>query len=109
MTKLTENQAIAKSPTKMELLSRIVNRSGVLRKQVGSVLEALEEEMRSCLKKDIPLSFMGLLKFYTAERRETAERKGTNPFTGEMTTFPAKPAHKVVRVRILKKLKEMVD
>jgi nucleoid DNA-binding protein len=36
-------------------------------------------------------------------------RKGINPFTGEETTFAAKPAHTVVKVQPLKGLKDMVD
>jgi nucleoid DNA-binding protein len=38
----------------------------------------------------------------------TKERQGTNPFTGEPTTFKAKPARNVVKVRPLKRLKDMV-
>ncbi|MCA9296873.1 MAG: HU family DNA-binding protein, partial [Phycisphaerales bacterium] len=33
---------------------------------------------------------------------------GINPFTGEEAMFKAKPAHNVVKVTPLKKLKEMV-
>ena len=35
-------------------------------------------------------------------------RRGINPFTGEEQMFKAKPATKVVKIRPLKKLKEMV-
>ena len=35
-------------------------------------------------------------------------RKGINPFTGEETTFKAKPACNVVKIRPLKNLKDMV-
>jgi nucleoid DNA-binding protein len=35
-------------------------------------------------------------------------RKGINPFTGQETTFKAKPARTVIKVRALKKLKDMV-
>ena len=42
---------------------------------------------------------------YTA----TKARKGINPFTGEETTFKAKPAHNVVKVRALKNLKGLID
>ncbi len=34
--------------------------------------------------------------------------KGINPFTGEETVFKAKPARKVVKIRPLKKVKDMV-
>ena len=37
----------------------------------------------------------------------TKARKGINPFTGQETTFAAKPARTVVKIRPLKKLKDM--
>jgi nucleoid DNA-binding protein len=36
-------------------------------------------------------------------------RKGVNPFTGEEVMFKAKPAHKVIKIKALKKLKEMTE
>jgi nucleoid DNA-binding protein len=39
---------------------------------------------------------------------KTKARKGINPFTGEQMMFKAKPARDVVKVRPLKKLKDMV-
>jgi nucleoid DNA-binding protein len=38
----------------------------------------------------------------------TKERKGINPFTGQETTFAAKPARNVIKIRALKALKDMV-
>ena len=49
-----------------------------------------------------------LVGFGTFKTVEKAARKGINPFTGEEQMFKAKPARKVVKVRPLKKLKEMV-
>ena len=37
----------------------------------------------------------------------TKARKGINPFTGEQTVFKAKPARRVIKIRPLKKLKNM--
>jgi nucleoid DNA-binding protein len=48
---------------------------------------------------------MKILKVHKPRR---AARRGINPFTGEETTFKAKPAHNVVKIRALKGLKEMV-
>ena len=42
------------------------------------------------------------------KKAATKEREGINPFTGEKTIFKAKPASKVVKIRPLKKLKDMV-
>jgi len=38
----------------------------------------------------------------------TKARKGINPLTGEETMFKAKPARNVVKIRPLKKIKDMV-
>jgi nucleoid DNA-binding protein len=43
----------------------------------------------------------------TQKKPATKARKGINPFTGEATTFAAKPARTMVKVRPLKKLKDM--
>lgn len=49
----------------------------------------------------------GLMKVQRIQKPAKKARKGINPFTGEETTFKAKPAHNVVKVRPLKKLKDM--
>ena len=48
------------------------------------------------------------MKVTRVNKPATKARKGINPFTGEETTFKAKPARNVVKVRPLKGLKEMV-
>jgi nucleoid DNA-binding protein len=50
----------------------------------------------------------GLLKIYVHTRPATKERTGRNPATGEEIKIAAKPAKKVVKVRALKKLKELI-
>ena len=50
----------------------------------------------------------GLCKIVVQRKPATKERQGINPFTGEKTTFKAKPARNVVKVRPLKTLKDMV-
>ena len=51
----------------------------------------------------------GLMKIVTQKKPATKARKGINPFTGEETTFAAKPARTMVKVRPLKKLKDMAS
>ena len=48
----------------------------------------------------------GLLKITVTSVAAKPARKGTNPFTGEPTTFKAKPATVKVKVRPMKKLKD---
>jgi nucleoid DNA-binding protein len=50
----------------------------------------------------------GLMKIEVKRKPATKARKGINPFTGEETMFKAKPARNVVKVRPLKKMKDMV-
>ena len=50
----------------------------------------------------------GLCKITVLRKPATKERKGINPFTNEETTFAAKPARNVVKIRPLKGLKDMV-
>jgi len=96
--------------TKTQLLDAIAGETELTRKQVGSVLEALAEVMEGHLKKSAVGEFVlpGLMKVTTVRKPAKKARKGTNPFTGEEMMFKAKPATTVVKVRPLKKLKDMV-
>jgi nucleoid DNA-binding protein len=49
------------------------------------------------------------MKIEVKRKTATKARKGINPFTGEQTVFKAKPARRVVKIRPLKALKDMVD
>ncbi len=99
-----------KAYTKTELLTTIADRTGVAKKDVGSVLDSLGEVIEAHVKKGAVGSFNlpGLLKVKTIRKPATKARKGINPFTGEETVFKAKPARTVVKVLPLKKMKEMV-
>ena len=60
------------------------------------------------LKKDGLFTLPGFAKFRVVKKPAVKARKGINPFTGEETTFKAKPATKVVRVRPIKAIKDAV-
>jgi len=51
----------------------------------------------------------GLLKISAVKKPAKKARKGINPFTGEETMFKAKPASIALKIRPLKKLKEMAE
>ena len=51
----------------------------------------------------------GLMKCKVQHKPATKARKGINPFTGEEVMFKAKPARSVVKIRPLKRLKEMAS
>ena len=102
--------ATAKSATKSEILTNVAEETGLSRKQVASVLDALGAQIRSALAKKGPGVFAvpGLVKIVVINKPAVAARKGINPFTKQEQMFAAKPARKVVKVRPLKNLKDMV-
>ena len=102
--------AAKKPPTKTEIYSNISESTGLSKKDVGAIFDALNDEIARALSKKGPQSFTlpGLCKIVVQNKPATPAREGVNPFTGEKTMFKAKPARNVVKVRPLKKLKDMV-
>lgn len=95
--------------SKTEILNALAEATGQSRKEVGATLEALEALISSNITKGPGIfSLPGLLKIEVKTRPATKERMGRNPATGEPRLIPAKPAKKVVKVRALKKLKELI-
>ena len=96
--------------TKTQIVSDIAEDAGLTRKQVNAVIDGLACVIERHVKKGAVGEFVlpGLLKINTVRKPATKERKGINPFTGEEAVFKARPARTVVKVRPLKKLKEMV-
>ena len=91
---------------------------------VADSLKSLDERLKKLeksgkdvegIKKDLGtrgpgvFSVPGLMKIQVRKKPATKAIKGwTNPFTGEKQDKPARPASKTVKIRPLKKLKEMV-
>lgn len=102
--------AASKSRSKSEIFSCLAQDAGVTKRQVAAMIDGLQ----SLIKKDLSargpgiFTLPGLMKITVQKKPATKARKGINPFTGEQMMFKAKPARKVVKVRALKKLKEMV-
>ncbi len=94
---------------KTQILDEIAANTGLSRKQVSSVLEGLSDVIESHVKKNAVGEFVlpGLLKINSIRKPAVKARKGINPFTKEEVTFKAKPATTVIKVRPLKKLKDM--
>jgi len=97
--------------TKTQIMSEIAENTGLTRKQVNAVFDELTDIIERHIKKRACGEFVlpGLLKITTVKKKATKERKGINPFTGEETIFKAKPARIQVKVRPLKKIKDMVQ
>ncbi|WP_105101819.1 HU family DNA-binding protein [Microbulbifer pacificus] len=104
--------AVAKEKfTKTQVLNHIAEATELSRKQVQAVLDELTNVIESHVKKKAVGEFAlpGLLKITTVKKPAKKARKGINPFTGEETMFKAKPASIQVKIRPLKKLKEMAE
>ncbi|WHI48675.1 HU family DNA-binding protein [Microbulbifer sp. EKSA008] len=104
-------KAIKEKYTKTQVLNQIAESTELSRKQVQSVLDELNDIIEGHIKKRAVGEFTlpGLMKITTVKKPAKKARKGINPFTGEETTFKAKPASIQVKVRPLKKLKEMAE
>jgi nucleoid DNA-binding protein len=106
----TATKNAPKARTKSQIITDIAEQTDLTRRDVQNVFEA----MTGLIKKDIGkrgngvFTIPGLVKLTVVRKPATKERKGINPFTGEETTFKAKPARNVVKARPLKALKDMV-
>jgi nucleoid DNA-binding protein len=107
---MAKEKGTGKPMTKSEIVSGIAETTGLSKKQVGSVFEAMAGQIQKSLGRSGPgvYTVPGLMKVFVVRKPATKARKGINPFTGEETTFKAKPARNVVKVRPMKSLKEMV-
>ena len=103
-------KAAGKPASKSEVLAGIAGKTGLSRKQVSGVLDALGDQIGAAVGKKGPGIFVipGLVKITVQNKPAVPAREGINPFTGEKQMFKAKPARNVVKVRALKKLKAMV-
>jgi nucleoid DNA-binding protein len=105
-------KAIADPMSKTQILNNLSESTGLTRKQVGEVLDGLTDLIEGHLKKRGgagTFTMPGLMKIVTKKKPATKARKGVNPFTGEPTMIKAKPASVQVRVRPLKKMKDMAQ
>jgi nucleoid DNA-binding protein len=94
---------------KTQILDEIASSTALSRKQVSAVLDALADVIESHINKRAVGEFVlpGLMKITTVRKPAVKARKGISPFTKEEVMFKAKPASTVIKVRALKKLKDM--
>ena len=101
----------AKPPTKSEILNNLAEATGLSKKEVTGVLEALTNE----IEKNISgrnsagmFTIPGLCKIVVRNKPALPKRQVRNPGTGEMVWAKPRPASKQVKIRPLKGLKDMV-
>ena len=88
--------------TKSELLGTLATETGLKKKDVDNVMQALRSTIYKTLKTEHKIKLDGLGVFQLKDRKA---RQARNPRTGELVNVPAK---KVVKFRVLKDLKEAV-
>jgi nucleoid DNA-binding protein len=99
-----------KKMTKSQFVITLAEKSGLTKKQAASVLDMINEIVAQQLSKRGPgeVIIPGLLKLNVINKPATLQHEGINPFTKEPMTYKAKAAHKVIKVRPLKALKDAV-
>jgi len=107
---MAKKMVAAKPMTKSEIVSGIADNTGLTKKDVNSVFEAMAAQIKKSLGRSGVGAYTlpGLMKLVVVRKPATKARKGINPFTGEETMFKAKPARNAVKIRPLKNLKDMV-
>lgn len=99
-----------KAMTKSALTSALSESAEISRKQAAAVLAGIGDQIKASLGKKGPGIFVvpGLMKLMVVTKPAVPAHKGINPFTKQEQMFKAKPARKVVKIRALKALKDMV-
>lgn len=111
-TTATKKLPTIKDPlTKNGTIRTITDTTAVNKRDVVAVLECLHQLIEKHVKPGGPGTFVmgGLMKISVIKKPARAARKGVNPFTGEEIMIKARPAYKAVKIKALKKLKEMVS
>lgn len=100
-----------KAATKAEIYGTLSEKSGLTKKQVASLFDAINELVISHLGKKGPgvVIVPGLLKLKKVSKPATKAKQGINPFTKEPMTIKAKPARNVIKAQPLKALKDAVN
>ena len=98
------------SMKKTELFTILAESAQIRKKQVDILFTSLLDVIASQLSKKGPQRFIipGIAKIVVKRKPATKARRGISPLTGQEMIIKAKPACDVVRIRPLRKLKEMV-
>ena len=114
--KPVKKAASVKMPTikdplsKTNMIKTITDVTALNKRDVISVLECFNQVIEKHVRNGGPGVFVmpGMMKISVVKKPARAARKGINPFTGEEIMIKARPAYKTVKIKALKKLKEMV-
>ena len=96
--------------SKSQFVTSLAEKSGLNKVQAASALDTINAMVAQQLGKRGPGEVLipGLLRLNVVDKPATRKHEGVNPFTKEPMTYKAKAAHKVIRVRALKALKDAI-
>ena len=100
-----------KPPTKSEIMNNLAEATGLTKKDIAGVFEALAAEIEGNIAKKTScgqFTIPGLCKIVVKDKPALPKRQVRNPGTGEMVWAKPRPASRQVKVRPLKGLKDMV-
>jgi len=97
--------------SKSDFVGAVAEKTGVAKKDVKAVFDAMNEIVAQELGKGGPGEVVvpGLLKLNVTIKPAVPEHEGVNPFTKQQTIFKAKPERKIVKARVLKGLKDALS
>ena len=102
---------VATKQTKSQILSTLAEETGLTKKEIETVVDALADLAHRHLKKkgsgEFTVPSLGI-KLRRVMKPARKARKGVNPFTGEEIMIKAKPASTSVRAVALKAIKDAV-
>jgi DNA-binding protein HU-beta len=94
--------------TNSQFVANLSKKSGFTQKQARTALRTITAIVAQQLGKEGPGQVLipGLLKLIVVDKPATPQHEGVSPFTNKPMTYPAKAAHRIIRARPLKALKE---
>jgi nucleoid DNA-binding protein len=103
--------SVTTKQTKSQILSSLAEDTGLSKKEVTAVIDALAALAHAHLRKggsgEFSVPSLGI-KLRRVNKPPREARRGTNPFTGEEIMIKAKPASTSVKATALKALKDAV-
>ena len=99
---------MAKGLTKSEFIGEIAEKSGLSKKDVNALFDAVLAVSVAQLKKGAEVTLPGIAKLKAVHKDAKPAHEGVNPFTKQPQMFAAKPASTAVKLRPVKALKDAV-
>ena len=96
--------------TKAQIIAALAEGSGLDKKSVNMLFEAMTDLVKKQLGEDGPgeIVIPGLVKLKSKSTPATQDRQGMHPITKQPMTIKGKPASRKVRATPIKALKDLV-